>query len=139
MWLLTLYLLISRVVEAGLTYTQINSNPLIYVQQSQLTTKSVSLTALRRTNWCNQYQVIQNAGGDVTYALQGKNVTAAFTRDTDPFYLNVSTTTGFPVSGYMFDVLKEMANRGQFNWQLVLVDGYANVALKELAWLTKVD
>ena len=138
MWFIVFCLLVSRVARGGLTYTQINSNPTIYVQQSQLTTKSVGLTALRRTNWCNQYQIIRNAGGDVTYALQGRNVTAAYTRDTDPFYLNVSTSTGFPVSGYMFDVLKEAARRGRFNWQLVLVDGYANVAFKELAWLTKV-
>ena len=138
MWIFTVCLLVSRVVWAGLTNTQINSNPVIYVQQSQLTTKSVSLTALRRTNWCNQYQVIRNAGGDVTYALLGKNVTAAFSRDTDPFYFNVSTSTGFPMGGYMYDVMKEVAKRGRFNWQLVLVDGYANVALKELVWLTKV-
>ena len=138
MWLFIFGLLGSHVAWAGLTYTQISTDPLIYVLQSQLTTKSVSLTALRRTNWCNQYQIIQNSGGDVTYALQGRNVTAAYTRDSDPFYLNVSITTGIPVGGYMFDVLKEVARRGGFNWQLVLVDGYANVALKELAWLTKV-
>jgi hypothetical protein len=71
------------------------------------------------------------------YALNGRNVTAAITA-TDPFYLNMSSTTGFPASGYMFDVLAEVARRGKFNWVFVFVDGYGNVATKELAWLQKV-
>ena len=124
-------------VCAGVTiqYTKINSNPTEYVQSSSLTTKSVSLVALRRTNWCSQWGYVRS-GGDPLYALNGRNVTAAITA-TDPFYLNTSST-GFPASGYMWDVLAEVARRGKFNWVFVIVDGYSNVAAKELPWLQKV-
>ena len=70
------------------------------------------------------------------YVLAGLNITAAVAKDSDFFYLNL--TTGAPAGGFMRDVLDEVAMRGGFNWNFVLVSGYGNVALKELAWLNQV-
>ena len=70
------------------------------------------------------------------FVLAGLNITAAVAKDTETFFLNL--TSGVPTGGFMFDVLNEVALRGRFNWQFILVSGYGNVAIKELAWLNQV-
>jgi hypothetical protein len=75
------------------------------------------LAAAARLNYCDRAQAVANGSLAIRDALQGMRPTVAIYPASIATYMEVSATTGRPLSGFLYQVMERVAADGNFRWQ----------------------
>ena len=94
----------------------------------------VDLSTTVKPRYCRNYQALLN-GSDVSTLLKGRNITVGITYKFNLFFMNVSTVTGLPISGYSVDLLNELTNRGGFHVNYILIPSFTGLVADPI-WLS---
>jgi hypothetical protein len=70
-----------------------------------------------RINYCDRAQAVANGTLAIRDALQGMRPTVAIYPASIATYMEVSATTGRPLSGFLYNVMERVAADGNFQWQ----------------------
>lgn len=76
-----------------------------------------------RGNYCSRQAQFLNNTVTLNRALSGRTVSVGINdfHGSNPFFMQVNSSTGFPYSGYNFDIWTQLAELGQFKIQFVQV------------------
>ena len=77
----------------------------------------MDVATLYRSNFCPRVHEIMEGKFNISLGLKGLQIKALLDKKIDPVYFQINNATGQPYAGIMYEIEREIAKRGQFEWK----------------------